>query len=42
MGQVGALEHRAIVDALRMRDAAAAKQILEAHIGRTAQRVAEQ
>jgi len=39
-GEVGALEHRAILEALRGRDVPAAKTILATHLGRTAQRVA--
>jgi DNA-binding FadR family transcriptional regulator len=38
-GRVGALEHRALVDALRARDADAAKAIMSEHLARTARRV---
>jgi GntR family transcriptional regulator, transcriptional repressor for pyruvate dehydrogenase complex len=38
-GRVGALEHRAIVDAIRSRDADAARSIMAEHLGRTARRV---
>ena len=41
MGRVGALEHRALVDAIRAREPKAAKEILSNHLGRTAQRVAD-
>lgn len=40
MGQAGVLEHRAIVDAVRGRDAEKARQIMAAHLARTAERVA--
>jgi GntR family transcriptional regulator, transcriptional repressor for pyruvate dehydrogenase complex len=40
MGQAGVLEHRAIVDAVRKRDAEKARQIMAAHLARTAERVA--
>jgi len=41
MGQLGALEHRALVDTLRAREPEAAKEILSTHLGRTAERVAD-
>ena len=39
MGQTGALEHRALVDAVRARDAEAARTIMTEHLERTARRV---
>ncbi len=39
MGSTGALEHRAIVDAVRARDADAARTVMTEHLRRTAQRV---
>jgi GntR family transcriptional repressor for pyruvate dehydrogenase complex len=39
MGRVGALEHRALVEALRARDANAARAIMGKHLARTAKRV---
>lgn len=39
MGATGLLEHRALVDAIRAHDADAARTIMAAHIGRTADRV---
>lgn len=39
VGQAGTAEHRALVDAIRTRDAAAARAIMSKHLGRTAQRV---
>ncbi len=41
-GERGALEHRAIVDAIRARDAATARTIMAEHLGRTARRVASE
>jgi GntR family transcriptional repressor for pyruvate dehydrogenase complex len=38
-GRAGPLEHRALVEALRTRDAAVALRIMTEHIGRTAKRV---
>jgi DNA-binding FadR family transcriptional regulator len=38
-GKTGALEHRAIVDAIRARDPGAARAIMAAHLNRTAERV---
>jgi GntR family transcriptional repressor for pyruvate dehydrogenase complex len=38
-GRVGPLEHRALVETLRRRDAAEARRILSEHIARTARRV---
>lgn len=38
-GHRGALEHRALVDAIRARDEPAARTIMSAHLSRTAQRV---
>ena len=40
MGRAGALEHRALVDAIRARQASAARTIMAEHLGRTARRVA--
>jgi GntR family transcriptional regulator, transcriptional repressor for pyruvate dehydrogenase complex len=42
MGGLGLVEHRALVDALRSRDADAAREIMSEHIGRTAERVGGQ
>jgi GntR family transcriptional repressor for pyruvate dehydrogenase complex len=39
MGKAGLLEHRAIVDAIRARDADAARTIMSEHLERTARRV---
>jgi GntR family transcriptional repressor for pyruvate dehydrogenase complex len=39
MGKAGLLEHRAIVDAIRARDAEAARTIMSEHLERTARRV---
>lgn len=39
MGQRGAKEHRALVNAVGAGDVAAAQEIMEAHLGRTAQRL---
>lgn len=39
MGEAGLLEHRAIVDAIRARDAEAARTIMSEHLERTARRV---
>ena len=39
-GTIGALEHRAIVDAIRSRDAETARAVMRAHLDRTARRVA--
>jgi GntR family transcriptional regulator, transcriptional repressor for pyruvate dehydrogenase complex len=39
MGATGLLEHRALVDAVRAHDPDAAREIMAAHIGRTASRV---
>lgn len=38
-GHAGALEHRALVDAIRARDAARARAIMTEHLARTARRV---
>jgi GntR family transcriptional repressor for pyruvate dehydrogenase complex len=40
MGGAGVLEHRALIDALRSRDAEAARTIMAEHLSRTAERVA--
>jgi DNA-binding FadR family transcriptional regulator len=40
-GRRGALEHRAIVDAIRARDADGARTIMAEHLGRTARRVSK-
>ena len=40
MGGAGVLEHRALVEAIRERDAEKARQIMTAHLARTAERVA--
>jgi GntR family transcriptional regulator, transcriptional repressor for pyruvate dehydrogenase complex len=39
MGKAGLLEHRAVVDAIRARDADAARAIMSEHLERTARRV---
>jgi GntR family transcriptional regulator, transcriptional repressor for pyruvate dehydrogenase complex len=40
VGRTGAVEHRALVAAIRARDAEGARRIMVKHLGRTAQRVA--
>ncbi len=40
VGRIGALEHRALVSAVRERDAGAAQAIMTEHLGRTARRLA--
>jgi GntR family transcriptional repressor for pyruvate dehydrogenase complex len=40
-GRRGALEHRALVDAIRARDAAGARTIMAEHLSRTARRVGQ-
>jgi GntR family transcriptional regulator, transcriptional repressor for pyruvate dehydrogenase complex len=39
MGKAGLLEHRAVVEAIRARDADAARTIMSEHLERTARRV---
>jgi DNA-binding GntR family transcriptional regulator len=39
MGGTGVVEHRALIAALRARDAVAAQTIMAAHLNRTAERV---
>jgi GntR family transcriptional regulator, transcriptional repressor for pyruvate dehydrogenase complex len=39
VGRTGTVEHRALVDAIRARDAEAARRIMAEHLGRTARRV---
>jgi DNA-binding FadR family transcriptional regulator len=41
MGRIGALEHRALVDAVRARNVNAARAIMAEHLARTARRVAK-
>jgi GntR family transcriptional regulator, transcriptional repressor for pyruvate dehydrogenase complex len=41
-GRRGALEHRALVDAIRAGDAAGAREIMSEHLSRTARRVSRQ